>query len=101
MPSLTILPQGTTVAAEPGTTILAALLAAGIDLAHKCSGNAKCGTCHLFIQEGRKTISRLTPEENAKLDTLVGIGSKSRLACQAKLGTENVTVELLGFKSGF
>ena len=36
-----------------------------------------------------------------RADSIVGVGSKSRLACQAKvLGTENVTIELLGFGSG-
>ena len=53
------------------------------------------------MHDGRKTISKVTPAENAKLDTIVGVGSKSRLACQAKIGPENVTVELLGFSSGF
>ena len=43
----------------------------------------------------------MSPVENAKLDTLVGVGSKSRLACQAVLGEEPVTVELLGALSGF
>jgi 2Fe-2S ferredoxin len=38
--------------------------------------------------------------ENDKLDEIVGVGSKSRLACQTLFGTENVTVELLGFGSG-
>jgi 2Fe-2S ferredoxin len=53
------------------------------------------------VQEGRKGISKIAREENERLDTIVGIGSKSRLACQAKiLGTENVTIELLGFGSG-
>jgi len=34
-------------------------------------------------------------------DTIIGVGSKSRLACQASvLGTEAVTVELLGALSG-
>jgi 2Fe-2S ferredoxin len=36
------------------------------------------------------------------LDSIVGVGAKSRLACQAKvLGTEPIKVELLGFASGF
>ncbi len=39
--------------------------------------------------------------ENDKLDTIVGVGSKSRLACQALFGADDVTVELLGFDSGF
>ena len=66
-----------------------------------CGGNAACGTCHIFVQEGRKGISKVTKAENEKLDTIVGVGSKSRLACQAKvLGTENIKVELLSFASG-
>jgi 2Fe-2S ferredoxin len=42
----------------------------------------------------------MTAAENARLDTIVGVGSKSRLACQALLGSDDVTVELLGFGSG-
>jgi 2Fe-2S ferredoxin len=42
----------------------------------------------------------MNPTENGKLDTLVGVGSKSRLACQTLMGTEPVTVELLGALSG-
>jgi 2Fe-2S ferredoxin len=53
------------------------------------------------VQEGRKGLSKIAREENERLDTIVGIGSKSRLACQAKvLGTENITIELLSFGSG-
>lgn len=42
-------------------------------------------------------MSKVQKLENAKLDSLPGIGSKSRLACQTMLGEEPVTVELLGF----
>lgn len=101
MTTLTIQPAGLTVDVEAGTNLLKAILAAGGDLISQCGGDAKCGACHLFITEGRKGVSRLTPAENAKLDTLVGVGSKSRLACQVTvLGTEPVTVELLGALSG-
>jgi 2Fe-2S ferredoxin len=72
-----------------------------VGISHKCDGNAECGTCHIFVQEGRKGITKTTKAENEKLDTIVGVGSKSRLACQAKvLGTENVKIEILGFDSG-
>jgi 2Fe-2S ferredoxin len=100
MPTLTILPQNKTVSVEAGVTLLNAILGAGISLAHRCGGGSSCGSCHLFVQEGRKSVSKLTPGENSLLDSIVGVGSKSRLACQTKLGTEDVTVELLGFKSG-
>ncbi len=101
MSTLTIQPAGLTVDVAAGTNLLQAIVAAGGNLLSKCGGDAKCGACHLFLIEGRKGVSRLTPAENAKLDTLVGVGSKSRLACQVTLlGTEAVTVELLGALSG-
>src|SRR5579875_31192 len=101
MPVITIMPSGKTTEAVEGTTLLAAILAAEEDLNHKCEGNAQCGTCHIFVHEGRKGLSKIGREEDEKLDTIVGVGSKSRLACQAKvLGTENIKVELLGFASG-
>ncbi|WP_066257704.1 2Fe-2S iron-sulfur cluster-binding protein [Hydrogenophaga flava] len=97
MTTLTVLPSGKTYDVAAGTTIMKALLAAGESIAQKCGGNASCGSCHIFVTEGRKSISRIQKQENEKLDTLVGIGSKSRLACQAVLGEEPVTVELLTF----
>lgn len=101
MSTLTIHPGAVTCEVTEGTNLLQAILAAGGKLVSKCGGDAKCGACHVFVTEGRKGLSRLTPAENAKLDTLVGVGSKSRLACQATLlGTEAVTVELLGALSG-
>ena len=66
-------------------------------IASKCDGQAKCGACHVFIQEGRKGLSKIQKLENEKLDALVGVSSKSRLACQVVLGTEPSTVELLSF----
>lgn len=100
MTTLTLQPSGKTVETAPGTTLLQALLDAGEQILTKCGGNAGCGACHVFVTEGRKTVSRLTPAENARLDTLVGVGSKSRLACQVVLGAEPVSVELLGALSG-
>lgn len=101
MPVVTIKPSGKTVDVANGTTLLAAVMNAGESIPHKCDGKAECGACHIFVLEGRKGISRIAAAENSKLDTIVGIGSKSRLACQAKVGDEDVTIELLGFASGF
>ena len=97
MPTLTIRPSGKTIDAAAGATILQALLTAGEPIPHKCDSKAECGSCHLFVQEGRKSLSKIQRTEDDKLDTLVGVGSKSRLACQAVLGDEPVTVELLTF----
>jgi ferredoxin, 2Fe-2S len=101
MTTLTIMPSGQTIEVSEGMTILAALLGAEVAIQHKCEGQAKCGSCHIFLQEGRKGVSKVGKLENEKLDSIVGVGSKSRLACQATiLGTENVKIELLGFGSG-
>lgn len=97
MTTLTVMPSGKTYDVTAGITLLQALLGAGEAIPHKCDGKAECGSCHLFVQEGRKSLSKIQRVENDKLDTIVGVGSKSRLACQAVLGEEPVTVELLSF----
>jgi 2Fe-2S ferredoxin len=95
MSVITILPSGKTVEAGEGMTILAAILQAEPDFTHKCEGSAKCGSCHIFLLEGRKGVTKITRDENAKLDELVGVGSKSRLACQVTvLGTEDIKIEI-------
>jgi 2Fe-2S ferredoxin len=101
MTTVTIMPSGKTVEAAEGASLLEIILSTDEAIAHKCEGKAECGSCHIFVQEGRKGLSKIAREENEKLDSIVGVGSKSRLACQAKiLGTENIKVELLGFSSG-
>jgi 2Fe-2S ferredoxin len=101
MAILTVMPSGKSIEVGEGTTLLAALLGAGVAIPHKCEGQAKCGSCHIFVHEGRKGLSKIAREENERLDAVVGVGSKSRLACQATvLGTENIKIELLDFGSG-
>jgi ferredoxin, 2Fe-2S len=97
MTTLTILPAGTTFEAAAGSTLFAAIKAAGASIMSKCEGKGQCGACHVYIQEGRKSLSKIQKVENEKLDAIVGVSSKSRLACQAVLGEEPVTVELLSF----
>lgn len=101
MSIVTVMPSGQSFEVAEGTTLLAALLGADVGLKHKCEGQANCGSCHIFVQEGRKGLSKIGRVENERLDSIVGVGSKSRLACQATvLGTENIKIELLGFGSG-
>jgi 2Fe-2S ferredoxin len=101
MTTLTILPAGITAEVAAGTNLLQAILAAGGQLASRCGEQAKCGACHLFVTAGRKGLSKMTAAENTRLDSLIGVSGKSRLACQAEvLGTEPLTVELLGALSG-
>ena len=92
MSTLTIMPAGRTVEAPEGASLLT-LIDGSEPADHKCSD-----ACHIVVLEGRKGLSKISADENGKLDMIVGVGSKSRLACQATvLGTEDVTVELLSF----
>ena len=100
MPMITIKNSGKTREVEAGIVLLDAILATGEPLEVKCAREAKCDSCHVFVHEGKKSLTKMTPAENARLDAMVGVGSKSRLACQCSVGEENVTVELLGALSG-
>jgi 2Fe-2S ferredoxin len=101
MPVITIQPSGKTIITAEGSRLLDAIVASGESIQHKCDGKAECGSCHIFIQEGRKSVSKIQRAEHEKLDSLIGVGSKSRLACQVMLGNEDISIELLGFSSGF
>ncbi|GMV56813.1 MAG: hypothetical protein AMXMBFR6_26180 [Betaproteobacteria bacterium] len=100
MPAITIQNTGTQFTAQPGVTLLAALLGAKLSIAHKCEGKAQCGSCHIYVHDGAKSLSKIQRVENDKLDAIVGVGSQSRLACQAVLGDADIVVELLGVKPG-
>lgn len=94
MTTLTVLPSGNSYEVAVGTSILKALQAAGESIMSKCGGEAKCESCHVIVSVGRKSLSKIQRVENEKLDGIVGVSSGSRLACQAILGEEPVTIEL-------
>ncbi|WP_417711818.1 2Fe-2S iron-sulfur cluster-binding protein [Roseibium aggregatum] len=101
MSQITIMPSGKTVEAAEGANLMQAIAGAVDGFGHDLDGPCD-GSCHLFVLEGRKGLSRTSREENEKLDMMVGVGSKSRLACFVTvLGTEDIMVELLDFASGF
>ena len=97
MPTLTVLPSGKSYPCSAGSTLLQALMAAGEPIRHKCEGKAQCESCHLHVLEGSAGLSTIGRLEGAKLDRIVGVSTRSRLACQAVLGEQPVTVELLRF----
>lgn len=99
MPLLSIQATSTSGEVPSGVTLLEGLRQVGFDIACECD-KGKYANCHLFVQEGRKSLSKTDRTENERLDSIVGVGSKSRLACLAKLGSEPVLIELLGALSG-
>ncbi|MDO6385314.1 MULTISPECIES: 2Fe-2S iron-sulfur cluster-binding protein [Uliginosibacterium] len=97
MPVLTLMPSGKTAEVPSGTVLLSTILASGEKLGCTCGGTGGCEASHVFVLEGRKSLSKAERPEHATLDGLVGVSSKSRLACQAKMGEEDVTIEILSF----
>jgi 2Fe-2S ferredoxin len=85
MPLLTItnLP-GPPVAVPPGTTLLAALQAAGHDWRHACGAKGRCTTCRFQVLAG---ADYLTPPTEAELRyrTAALLLPHERLACQVRL----------------
>jgi 2Fe-2S ferredoxin len=98
MPVLTLLPSGKTTQIAAGSTLLSGITAASVPFKTKCTDTHCSGMCHVFVTVGKKSLSKVQKGENEQLDAVMGVTSKSRLACQAKIGEEDVTVEILGIE---
>jgi len=99
MPTVTIKPSGKTQDVEAGSTLLTAINAAGFEMNCTCD-TGKFDNCHIFLLEGKKGMAKMSREENDRLENMIGVATKSRFACVATLGSDNVTIELLGALSG-
>ncbi|HEV2472642.1 MAG TPA: 2Fe-2S iron-sulfur cluster-binding protein [Chthonomonadales bacterium] len=73
------------VRAEPGQTILDAVLDAGLDLEHECGGNCGCTTCRVRVEAGAESLSPIEEPEMDRLALEDIRGPGYRLACQAIL----------------
>jgi 2Fe-2S ferredoxin len=96
VPLVTFLPGGQAADVAPGTTLLDAAEAAGVELPHNCGGVCACVTCHLWVERGLDSLSPLTEREDDKLDEAAGLTARSRLACQARVGDAEVVARLPG-----
>lgn len=94
VPHPELCPTGTRIKAEPGISLCDALLGAGIEIEHACEKVAACATCHVYVRAGGASLNPPDDDEEDQLDTAWGLEHCSRLACCAKLGDADVTVEL-------
>lgn len=81
MPRIDVLPEGITLDADPGESILQALLRQGVHQAHICGGRGRCSTCRVLIQEGLEHCSPRSPREQ-RLAARLHFPPNIRLACQ-------------------
>ena len=100
MPKLTFLnPQGPgstplTVEVARGTSILDASEDCGARVGHACGGNLACSTCHVWVHEGLDSLPEVADKENDIMDKAFDVRPESRLGCQARLGDDDVVVEI-------
>lgn len=66
--------------AEAGRKLVLALEDAGIDVLHRCGGNAKCTTCRIEIIDG--DVAEMQEVERTRLAREAELAPNVRLSCQ-------------------
>jgi 2Fe-2S ferredoxin len=94
LPHEDICPEGAVLDVAPGTSICDAALEHGIHIEHACEKSCACTTCHVYIREGFDTLADATDLEEDYLDKAWGVDPDSRLSCQAKVGQEDLVIEI-------
>jgi 2Fe-2S ferredoxin len=88
MPEILLLAGGATVAAEPGDSVLSAMLRAGEKIQTVCKGKGICGACRILVDD--EFFNRLNPPSTSETRMLKFLRSREanqeevnhRLACQ-------------------
>lgn len=68
---------------ESGRKLVLAIEDAGIDILHRCGGNAKCTTCRIEILAGDP--GEISDGERDRLALEAGLAENVRLACQVRI----------------
>jgi ferredoxin len=71
---------------EDGKKLVLAIEDAGIDILHRCGGNARCTTCRVVVLAGEAP-----PMENAEQERLAreaDLASNTRLSCQIRVESD-------------
>ena len=66
--------------AEDGRRLVLAIEDAGIDILHRCGGNARCTTCRVEVIEG--DAGEMTARERTRLAREHDLQPNTRLSCQ-------------------
>jgi len=69
--------------AEQGRRLVLAIEDAGIDILHRCGGNAKCTTCRVEVLAGDPGEIRDLERDRLAMET--GLAENVRLSCQVRV----------------
>lgn len=81
-------------AIETNGNLLSVLLNKDLDVLKECGGRGMCATCHIYVKEGMDSLSPVNRREQRTLEVITTCKPNSRLACQARVLKNGVTVEL-------
>jgi ferredoxin len=91
MPAVKIEGVGETTCAE-GRRLVLCIEEAGVDILHRCGGNARCTTCRVEVLAGEP--SPKTDAEIARLAKISDLPPSVRLSCQIQVRSD-LTVRVL------
>ncbi len=77
---------------ESGRKLVLAIEDAGIDILHRCGGNAKCTTCRVEILAGDP--GEISDGERDRLALEAGLAENVRLACQVRI-TDDLKIKVI------
>src|SRR5919112_6214841 len=69
--------------AEAGRKLVLAIEDAGVDILHRCGGNAKCTTCRVEVLAGDP--GEMNEAERNRLALEMGLAENVRLSCQVRV----------------
>ena len=72
--------------ADAGTKLVLAIEDNGVDILHRCGGNARCTTCRVEVLSDN--VGEKTEDEIAILLTKEGLSENIRLSCQIRLADD-------------
>ena len=91
MPTITVVPENRVVPCEEGTTLLNALLDAGMFVDNPCNGKGTCGKCRVRITSGNAPAPN---DVDLKFIPEADLADGVRLSCMIK-PEEDYTIELM------
>jgi ferredoxin, 2Fe-2S len=100
MPIVKFLPHpelcaaGKTVDIAVGASLCEAMLENGIAIEHACEMSRACTTCHVVVREGFNSLEGASDDEEDLLDRAWGLTAQSRLSCQVKIASSDLTIEI-------
>lgn len=92
MPTITVEGEKSFEAA-PGTKLVLAIEDAGIDILHRCGGQARCTTCRVHFTAGEPSEEGDAEHATLEEDGLLG---EYRLSCQIRVSEEDMALQVWG-----